>query len=98
MRRKWTIIVLIVVGVFSSQLIIALWSDFAFSNKAIAAQKFTPETVESVPESFLKGGDRTVQALAELNKTMRENGRKLDKIAEKLDELNANLKSVAKER
>ena len=66
-------------------------TSFYLGNRANAAQTFTPQTVKSVPESFLKGGDGTVTALAQINATLRENGQKLDKIAEKLDNLNANL-------
>lgn len=96
--RTRTIVVLILVGILLSQLVVSLARNFFVADEVVAAQKFTPETVESVPESFLKGGDQRLQALVELNKTMRENGRKLDRIAEKLDEMNKNLKGLAKER
>ena len=86
--RPRTVIALILIGALLSQFAVSLATNVLVDSEVIAAQKFTPETVESVPESFLKGGDCSLQVLMELNKSTRENGRKLDRIAEELEELN----------
>lgn len=91
MIRSQKIVVAVATGVFLCELVAVVVLSPYFGSEADAAQKFTPETVKSVPKSFLKGGDRTLTALTEINATLRENGRKLDKIAEKLDELNTHV-------
>lgn len=99
MSKKQSIVVAFLAGVFLYELVILAATGFCLSNRpANAAQRFTPETVKSVPKSFLEGGDRTLTALTEINTTLRENGRKLDMIAEKLDKLNASLERVLKDR
>ena len=91
MVRSRNIIVAVVAAVVLCNLAAVVTTSFYLGNRANAAQEFTPETVKSVPASFLKGGARTVTALVEITATLRENGQKLDRIAEKLDNLNANL-------
>ena len=97
MVRSRNIIVAAMVAVVLCNLAALVTTSFYLGNRANAAQTFTPETVKSVPESFLKGGDRTVAALTKINATLRDNGQKLDRIAEKLDELNANLTRLLNE-
>jgi len=97
-KRLHKTIVSVAVGLLLLELIVLAGFNVCVSNRADAAQRFTPETVKSVPESFLKGGDRTLKSLAELNTSSRENGRKLDKIADKLDQLNANLTRLLQEQ
>lgn len=96
--RIRTATVFILMGVLLSQLAFALANNYLADNEAVAAQEFTRETVKSVPESFVDGGNRSLRALEELNKTMLKNGRKLDNIAEELDQINTNLKRLLEGR
>jgi arabinogalactan endo-1,4-beta-galactosidase len=91
MVRSRNIVVAAIAMVVLCNVAAIVATSFHLENRVSAAQKFTPETVKSVPESFLKGGDRSLAVLVEINGTLLENGRKLDKIAEKLDKVNANL-------
>ena len=97
MVRSWNIVVAAIAMVVLCNVAAIVATSFHLDNRASAAQTFTPETVKSVPESFLKGGDRNLTALVEINGTLRENGQKLDKIAEKLDKMNANLTRLLRE-
>lgn len=91
MMRSQKIVVAVATAVFLCELVAVVLLSPPFGSEADAAQKFTPATVKSVPESFLKGGDRTLAVLTEISATLRDNGRKLDRIAQELDELNEHL-------
>ena len=97
MGRSQKIVVAVATAVFLCELVAVVVLSPSFGSEADAAQTFTPATVKSVPESFLKGGDRTLAVLTEISATLRENGRKLDKIAQELDELNDHLSRVRDE-
>jgi len=97
-KRSYKLAVGVAAGLLLLKLAVAVgWVMYTY-NEADAAQRFTPETVRSVPDSFLKGGDQTLNAINQLNATMRQNGRKLDAIAAKLDQLNANLTRLHKQQ
>ena len=98
MVRSRNIVVAAIAAVALFNLVALVATNSYVANRANAAEEFTRDTIKSVPESFLKGGDRTLRSLTEINGTLRENGQKLDRIAEELDKLNANLTSLLKEK
>ncbi len=91
MIRSQKIVLGVATTVFLCELVAVVVLSPSFGNEANAAQQFTPATVKSVPESFLKGGDRSLTGLVEISETLRENGRKLDNIAQELAEINKRL-------
>jgi hypothetical protein len=96
--RSQKIVVGVATAVFLCELVAVVILSPSCGTEADAAQRFTPSTVTSVPESFLKGGDRSLAVLVEISETLRENGRKLDKIAQELEELNKQLSRVQNEK
>jgi hypothetical protein len=95
--RSRNIVVAAIAAILLFNCVALLATNSYVASRANAAERFTPETVKSVPPSFLKGGARTVTALGRINATLRENGQKLDRIAEELEKLNTNMTRVLRE-
>ena len=60
-----------------------------------AAQTFGPDEVKSVPESFIKGGDRSAALLSEILTVLRENTSAVNKIESHTRNLRTQLKDTA---
>ena len=98
MIRSQKIVVGVATAVFLCELVAVVLLSPSCGSEADAAQEFTPATVRSVPESFLKGGDRSLAVLIEISETLRDNGRKLERIAQEIDELNKQLSRAQDEK
>lgn len=65
MIKSQKIVVAVAAGVFLCQLVAVVALSPHFGNEVDAAERLTAETVKSVPESILDGGDHTAADPAE---------------------------------
>jgi hypothetical protein len=75
MVRSRNIVVAAIAAVVLFNLVALVATNSYVANRANAAEEFARETVESVPESFLTGGDRTLTSLTEINGALGETDR-----------------------
>lgn len=65
-------------AIFAAGLVTGLWLEMPVLS---AQNRFGPDEVESVPDSFLRGGDRTYSVLQEMRALMQEQNAHLVEIS-----------------
>ena len=81
-------------SIFVAFLLGLLCASVFLDRSAQAAQTFGPDKVKSVPESFLKGGDRSAATLSEILTVLRENTAAVKNIESHTRDINAQTKKI----